>query len=501
MELIMTNVFVFSQNVNLESIAQVSHQSSQNNRNVFISTHYLFQNERSYLSSLFDNVEFKTFADYLSDEEMANCDIQAYSSDRIEYNVYLANIKKLKNELVCKKVLAEYKPNGRFLLSTELGIDGSVWKRNGFKYKQLEYYSTEKGFSIRSQLSRNEFINKIYRTIVKPSPSSYIFQPEEVFVSEYNNRKYVFIGKMNRIGYRLSIDFKPSVEEAERLNRGEFDKKDKCTYMTTWHEHGKCKIQDDEAYTVRWAQDGYLPPNYTHKDYYFKPKNVKYYCWDKLGMQLFINQGLPYEMIPFRKKLYMPEPIFPKEVKRILIVASGSGDWTALKNRSDDDLMVDAFAQIAKMYPNISFTYRCHPTWIHPLNVGVNAINRVHEYFCSLNLPNLKLSSNMPLASADGKFQYSFSRSSLDEDLKNADLVFGEHSISMIDAAFKGVPFSSVNLTNRRNFFVGMNDLGFPTCSSYDEIEKVILNAGKADFVEKYRTAIRKYNKMTEEDE
>ena len=86
--------------------------------------------------------------------------------------------------------------------------------------------------------------------------------------------------------------------------------------------------------------------------------------------------------------------------------------------------------------------------------MGVNAINRVHNYFEWLRLKNLTLSNNMPIQMMERNFGFPF-RSTLDEDLTTADFVFGEHSISMIDAAFKkGIPFSSVNLTKRRNFLL-----------------------------------------------
>ncbi len=84
--------------------------------------------------------------------------------------------------------------------------------------------------------------------------------------------------------------------------------------------------------------------------------------------------------------------------------------------------------------------------------------------------------------------------------MNNADLVFGEHSISMIDAAFKSILFASVNITNRRNFFVGINDLGFPTCSSHDEVAELINNISKESFRNKYLEAVRNYNDMTDKE-
>lgn len=500
----MNTTIVFSQNLILESLQNILDKMRAEGTVVFITTHYLFENERRFLTALFDNCIFHSFSDYITDDEMEACDNRAYVNSKIEYSEYINNVKKLKNRIIVKKVENKYSPEKKYILSDDLGIDYNEWKAEGYKFVFGDYYYREpkKSISItniiKSKLKDSIVIYNLYR-LIKGSKIKNSYNSDEIAVAYYNDRKFVFIGKQDRIAYRFGISFASSDEEHSRLCEGEYETKDCCTYITTWHERYKCKVPDDQRYDVRWVQDGYLPPNYSHKDYYFKPGNVSYYCWDHLGTLLFKNQGLPYEIIPFRKKLYLPEPVFPRTVKNVLIVASGSGDWTALKNRSDDDLLVDAFVKIARQFPEIEFTYRCHPTWIHPLNVGVNSINRVGNYFKDACLSNLHLSSNIPNPSCETGFAFSFSRSSLDEDLANADFVFGEHSISMIDAAFKQIPFSSVNLTNRRNFFVGINDLGFPLCSSIEDIATVISNAGTEEFQRKYNEAVKNYNIMTDE--
>ena len=86
----------------------------------------------------------------------------------------------------------------------------------------------------------------------------------------------------------------------------------------------------------------------------------------------------------------------------------------------------------------------------------------------------------------------------MEEDLANADFVIGEHSISMIDAAFKEIPFFSVNLTGRRNFFVGINELGFPSCKSLNEIERMIKSITTDEFKTSFLKAVNNYNKMTD---
>lgn len=492
----MKTVVIFTQNLKLESINEHLEEICIEDGITFVTTHFLFENERTYLKLIFNECEFKTFADFLSDEEMATCDTSAYTPG-MDYNEYLRELKKSKNIVVANKVLAYCNPIYKFIFSNDLGIDCEVWMSRGFKYITGEYYYPDvfsKKAMLKSLLKKIPGLKKI-KNYFKPAKVKH--EPSEVFVGYYNNRKYVFLGKLNRIGYRLNIDFELSEEERVKIDTGRFETKETCTYMTTWHEHGKCNVPDSPEFEVRWAQDGYLPPNYSHKDYFFKPNNVKYYCWDYLGMELFKNQALPYEMIPFRKKLYIPMPVFPDKVKNILVVASGSGDWTALKNRSDDDIMVDAIVQMAKRFPDIHFTYRCHPTWVHPQNVGVNAINRVQEYFAWLHLPNLKLSSNIPPMNTSHGFQYSFSRSSLEDDLCEADFVIGEHSISMIDAAFRGIPFFSVNLTGRRNFFKGINDLGFPYCEKLDAVEKMIISVTTSSFQDGFINAVKAYNEMT----
>ena len=201
--------------------------------------------------------------------------------------------------------------------------------------------------------------------------------------------------------------------------------------------------------------------------------------------------------MPFRKKLYLPEPKFPSEVKKVLCVASGAGDWTAIKNRSDEDMMLWAFGKVAAMFPEIEFVYRCHPVWVHPQHQGVNSIQRAAEYYDWLKLPNLKLSGNIPNANQNGEFILSYKRSSFEEDLKGVDIVFGEHSVSMLDAGFKNSLFASCNVTGHRNFWEDVTKLGFPHCESIDEIANLLRSLITPEFKASYEQAIKNYNEMT----
>ena len=275
--------------------------------------------------------------------------------------------------------------------------------------------------------------------------------------------------------------------------------KDKCQYLTTLHEYyDNCNVPDDLKFDVRYIQDGYLPPNYSGLYLRFKPKNVSYYAWDTMSEEIFLNSGVDVSIMPFRKVLRLPYLKCHSKLKNILVATSGPGDWTAQINRSDEDFALEAFVEIARNNPEINIVYRCHPTWVHPEHNGVNSIERVKEYINYTGLKNIYVSTNIPQEDLSS-FCVTFKRSSLEEDMKEADLIFGEHSVSMIDGGLNGIPFASYNFSNRRNFFEGITRFGFPYCKSVEDIQRVIDTYGSEQFVQNYNESVDKYNRMVEE--
>ena len=124
-------IFVFSQNVKLDSLKKYA--DLKEDKNVIITTHFLFENERKFLESLFVNIDFYTFADFLSDTEMEKIDLESYSSSSIPYEEYLKNIKKKKNILVISKVVSQFQKGKKYIFSDDLGIELKAWERMGFK--------------------------------------------------------------------------------------------------------------------------------------------------------------------------------------------------------------------------------------------------------------------------------------------------------------------------------------------------------------------------------
>jgi len=271
--------------------------------------------------------------------------------------------------------------------------------------------------------------------------------------------------------------------------------------LSSFHEYGPdyVTIAKDLRMDLIILQDGFLPENYSSKylAYYFEIE--KFWVWDKLSLGLFDNQGYNAEVCPFFSTPSLP-PIekSPYSVKTILVLTSGAGDWTALKNRSDEDQMVIAFKEIAERFPEIRIIYRCHPLWAHPEHQGINSIKRVDCYFREKGLTNIAVSGESFVQSE--KFGKSgllgISHSSLEQDLKEADMVFGEHSYSMIDAALKGKLFVSINLTNRRNFFHNYSKLGFPHLNSVQELISFIedIQISSTRIIERYNKAVLRYN-------
>lgn len=495
----MDNIIVITQNVRLDSLSKLRKYVKTNSQTLVFSTQLLFDNERKTIEEeLSSFCTYMTFGDFLTDQDYEDCDVSAYNEKQEDVSEYYDKIRHIKNEKVIKRLLSQYPAENKIIVCDDLGLDVKVWVHNGFVFEKCDYYYQNQG--------NHDFRNRLLRIAKSLLSIPKRILSNNISITYYQNQKYLFYGSLNRIGYRLDLKF----QRASKLENIKYLLLYWCsTYlkqipmnnvirMSTLHEAGNWHFPNCKNLNLKLIQDGYLPPNYTSKYLNFNGDYVEYYTWDAEGGRTFEYHHLKHRIIPFRKKLYLPPPVYPQKIHKVLCVASGAGDWTALKNRSDEDKMIVVFGKIAKLFPEIEFVYRCHPVWIHPLHQGVNSINRAAEYIHWLNLPNLKISSNIPNANEEGRFRLSYKRSSLEDDLKDVDVVFGEHSISQIDAAFNNILFCSVNVTGRRDLFAGITAMGFPHCESVDDIKEFLHEIPTDRFRSKYETAIRNYNVMTD---
>lgn len=502
------NIVVISQNVKLESLSKLKAYITPNSETLIVSTQLIFENESELIDTIFEcKCKYINFSDLLTDAELEACDTDAFHPDeeQNDTNPYYRDIKVLKNERIIAKLEKQYTATNKVVVCDDLGIHLDAWLNAGYQKNDCDYYFVRHpyvlGYNVPSWRTKVKGMKwyRLIRTI--KNVVKHTLSDNHLSVAKFNGTKYIFWGSLNRISYRLNLSFKPAsrLEYLRSYIDPYINTQPRAFRISTLHE-GHNKWKDIKGLNVRLLQDGYLPPNYTSNYLYFYGRNTVFYTWDVLGLQTFQHFQLNSEVCPFRKKLYLPNPDFPKKVKKVLCATSGAGDWTALKNRSDEDKMIQAFGKVAQLFPKIEFVYRCHPVWINPEYQGVNSINRAAEYIHWLGCPNLHLSSNIPNANEETGFRHSFSRTSFEEDLEGVDIVFGEHSVAMIDGGFKGKIFCSVNVTGRRNLFKGITDLGFPHCESVEDIVNMINSVGTPEFADKYSQAIENYNTMTDEE-
>ena len=497
----MENIIVINQNVKLPSLSLLKDIVKPGSETMILSTQFIFENEAALINSVLEcNCAFKNFGDILTDAERQKCDEDAFKPEEQgqELFKFYEEIQTIKNRRLVAKLLESYSFKNKIIVDDGLGIRIEEWKKQGFEYRELEYYYVKRVSATCKRPLWKKLLRKPYHAYLK-CKRAFATPIHEAYK---DGVRYLFYGKLTRIGYRIDLDFHDAglMEYVKfLLNMFGIVWKNDTVRLSSFHE-GYHTIPDKKELNVKLIQDGYLPPNYSSNYLYFYGRNTEFYTWDDIGCNTFRYHHLPYRIMPIRKKLFLPtEFAFPaSKVKKVLCASSGTGDWTAIKNRSDDDRLVWAMGKVAAMFPDVEFIYRCHPTWIHPEHAGVNSINRCIQYISWLNLPNFKMSSNLPPAIENGHFVLSYKRSSFEEDLKGVDLVFGEHSVAMLDAGFKGIPFASCNLTGHRAYYEDINKLGFPHCESVEEMAALITNLPSKEVREQYLNAIANYNKMTE---
>jgi hypothetical protein len=484
---------------------------------MILTPHALFDFEQQQVRDFFNgDILFKSFADFISDEEAAHCDEEAYNicmmAVRVNMGEYFSQIKDRKNRVIAGNIQKEYAFESGSLFSDDLGIDKTIWVEKGFidnstfnaSHSPSHLNLVKRGFSLLIRLCAKESVIL-----------------DSVSVLRYDGVAYLFCGKVSRVQQyfkkdvtieRVQISLAPRFLRfvpglAKRIERTTLNKairKDNIKkVLSSMHEH--CEQYKEVA---RWArveygviQDGYIPENYLPYLYKLEYQGANFYVWDTLSAGLFVSNQMRVAILPLYASRELPEiKHLPKTIKTVLVLTSGAGDWTAVKNRSDDDLMLMAFVEVARIIPHINFIYRPHPFWVHPSHQGENSIERAVAYLKSTGLKNIKISAG----SLEQSRRYAHDRhlyvepKSLMDDIVQADLVFGEHSYSMIDAARTGKMFASVLIANRRDYFINYSKIGFFHLATKESIVQFIndVENNPGIMCDKYNAAVRKHNAM-----
>ena len=308
----MDNIVVITQNVKLTSLSAIRDSLCPGSV-LIVSTQFVFENERIIIdNALSVKCEYVDFADLLSDAERQKCDEDAFDVSLRSAGQYYARIKALKNERIVAHIEEQYPCGNRLLVCDDLGIDGAAWEAKGYKPVCCEYYHIEESShptgSIRQAWQRIAgqigLIRKYYN--------------DDIWQAIFKGKKHLFFGSMNRIGYRMDIEFKKASKWENvkfilahySIKLFHFMPANDTVRMTTFHEDSHWDLPDHKNFNVKKIQDGYLPPNYTSKYLYYYGREAEFYAWDEIGCHTFQYHHLKYAIMPFRKKLYLPEPRF-----------------------------------------------------------------------------------------------------------------------------------------------------------------------------------------------
>ncbi len=458
-------LYVINQNISLFNLC--SNINSNIKRNVLIlSTNLLFHNEIKYINSntTDKNLYFKIFSDYLNDEEMEQCDIKAsatFLENNFNNSIFMITSTLYKNMIVKEKILKEYDISNIFHISG-LGISNKIW---GVELSSLLNINIQEiNYKFRFQIVKNIFLK-----IKKNIQIRYIIQ---------DDKKYLFLGDINRLNFEKNIIISETnynyILFVFLLKIGLIKADYFISTIHNYNDQLANIILNDNTNKYCICIDGYNPSNMpkTYLDM-FRQNSIFIVrdFIDKKWFDKFAKSSLkPFSF--FKKELFLKTST--TQIKKILLMLNHSGDWSALINRSDTDILIESFITLSNKFPNLKFVIRIHPIMSHPHHEGVNSIKRIKKYIKSINSKNLTVSKN-----------------TLDKDIRENDLFLSEYSNAFIDCLKQGKLGLILNFTNRRSFMSDYEKLGFSNLDSSDflsnkisdyiqNIQKYVLNQNKA---------------------
>ena len=346
-----------------------------------------------------------------------------------------------------------------------MGIDYNVFASQ-YQTISVEYLGKRKCINFKKNI-----IIKIIDKI-----GSFFTDKLEINIFEFKDMKYIFYGNIGRLKLQYVQHFQKFVNVMYLYCLGI---KKNTTFCTTIHEYNRRLFKYFERIYV--FTDGFFPSNYPESYLNMFDNNVVFVIDSFINEKWFRLFGRTTRPIfSFQRKVLL-QKVEIESVTNVLLVLNHAGDWTSLINRSDTDLLVSVFGDLAKKNPTLNFTIRPHPTMTHYAHEGANSINRIIEFVKYLDLKNLKISN-----------------SSLQDDLFNNDLIISEYSNALIQAFEFGKLGLIVNLTNRRNFMKDFFELGFLTVENlqllivfFEEISNDLFLK-----IKKQNLAVEKFNKL-----
>lgn len=484
-------VFVIHQDVPLEALRRAC-RDLPGARMVILTTHKPFSNEIPELRQLGEDVRILSFASLLSDEEMAQCDAAATnhcretSSGKSRFHYvrgFMAESRRLKNRIVCEKALRQFQPR-RVFVAQDLGIEGTPWFASGAQSLSCPPQSVGSPGAI-ARLRRL----LLQEITVVPSTSDQATQ-----------RSAVILGPVHRIAIRegqvalrqrwLSADairrisgeklFERTVS-ATLSGRGASAEFDLCTTVHSYSA-AMSELATRLKRTLRVLVDGHHPSNYS-LSYLDGFGECVFVASNHVSARWFERNGRSVVPALWFQPAERFVPCSARNVRSVMLVLNHAGDWSALINRSDTDLVVEEFVEMAAAHPDLQFVIRLHPTMATPEHEGVNSMKRILAFLASRGPANLSV-SDRPLA----------------EDLARCDLYVSEYSQVLIDAWKRGRLGVAFNPTSRRSFMDDYRSLGFPHVQGRGALKGWVMKVrdAPAQLCASQNAAVQRFNRCQE---
>ena len=121
---------------------------------------------------------------------------------------------------------------------------------------------------------------------------------------------------------------------------------------------------------------------------------------------------------------------------------------------------------------------------MHPDHQGARAIERLSEFCEAESCENLVISTGAILEGSiftnDGNL--SSSSASIQEEIAESDIIFGDHSQALLVAAEEGKVVASINCCERQSLFFAHTSIGLPLLESSRDMEVFIANCLSGNF-------------------
>jgi hypothetical protein len=409
-----------------------------------LTTHHPFAHERSALTAALApaGVVFHTFADLLDDTTLAAIDDDATAALRTSSLRRTAYTTAFQHQMTRRKNAAAYAalrargPIRRVFAAHGLGIDAHYWREQGATLLETPTW--------KELLQRSAVWHQLHAWNAR--------RPRTGTVVRDGPDGYLFVAGLNRLRVRPGT---PTTVMPLRAALAD----PTVRYVAT-------ALHDDPAFAhrlgrpVRVFVDGHLPTNYP-RTYADALSDAEFVCGDPFAVEWLSRHGRKTVPLPaFVTAAEFNPAVAPTAIRNVVCLLNHAGDWSALINRSDTDVLAEEFTRLATAFPSLHFVLRPHPGMDHPRHEGAGGLARLAELVRRAASPNLEYSLG-PLAA----------------DLTRGDLFISEYSSTLIEAWRSGKLGLVANLTRRRSLMQDFADLGFPSVATSAELRTALESA------------------------